>query len=71
MKLSTEIIKKWKEANKPDFNWKVPSKSEKEKWHAVTYSEKNGWECDCMDFQMHGKKRECKHILLTKMKYNG
>lgn len=64
-------MKASKEFLKPDFTWKVPGKSQKGKYHEVGFSEKEGWSCACMYYQIHRQKKLCNHIkeLREKIKY--
>jgi len=58
-------MKLLKELTKPDFEWEVPSKSERGKKHKVSFSERMGWECNCPSL-----KKECRHIRIKKSEFN-
>ena len=60
-------MKLLQELTKPDFEWEVPSKSEKGTFHKVSFSEIQGWECDCYRWKYN---RECRHIRIIKNKFN-
>lgn len=57
-------MKLLKDLTKPDFEWEVPSKSEPGTFHKVSFSERDGWSCDCIAFGMSKKPKSCKHIKL-------
>lgn len=48
---------------RPDFTWKVPSKSKSGTFHKVGWNKRYGFECDCMAY------KECWHIKIIKLKY--
>ena len=55
----------------PVFTFRVPSKSEKGKYHKVSWWEGGKWECDCVAFSMSKQKpKNCKHISLVKLSFN-
>lgn len=53
---------------KPLFQWRVPSKSEKGTFHIVDYYKDGYWECSCIGFQT---RKVCRHIRITKNSLNG
>jgi hypothetical protein len=54
---------------KPDFEWKIASKSQKGQFHTVSYFQKtNKWECDC---PAGGFKAQCRHIRVCQNKLQG
>jgi len=63
MKDSKEFLKKFE----PDFEWQVPSKSEKGKFYKVSFSERLGWECSCIAGMM---KKECRHKRIKQNELN-
>ena len=54
----------------PVFTFRVPSKSEKGKYHKVSWWEGGKWECDCVAFSMSKKPKNCKHIDILKLHFS-
>ena len=69
MSISKQIVQRYLSEHPSAFAWKVPSKSEKDTFHAVEWFETNVWVCDCVAYKM-SKDKTCKHIALVRMKFN-
>lgn len=54
------------------FQWRVPSKSKKGKYHIVSWSKDEGYVCDCEGYawaKKHG--HDCRHIRQVKNYFKG
>jgi len=62
MTISQQLIERYNES-RTIKKWKVPSKSEKGKYHIVRQLKDGSLQCDCFAGQM---KRECSHKKIVK-----
>ena len=62
MTVSQQIVERYNE-NQTIKKWKVPSKSEKRKYHLVRQLKDGSFRCNCIAGQM---KRECSHQKIVK-----